>query len=856
MALAAGSRLGVYEVIDLIGSGGMGDVYRARDSRLGREIALKVLPDRVSTDPHRMARLEREARVLAALNHPNVAVIHGLEDLAGGPGHPSVKALVMELVDGETLADRLARGPLTVENALETAGQIADALEAAHEKGIVHRDLKPANVKISSSDVVKVLDFGLARVSDNASPLDPTVSLEMTAAGAILGTPGYMAPEQVQGTPVDERADIWAFGVMLYEMVTGKRLFRGGSVHETYAAVFTTTPDWNLVPPPVQPLLRACLERDPRRRLRHIGDYRFLIAAQSSAAPHTNRHGRWWMAFAGLLLIAAAALAALGSFRLYSTPRPQLVRLTTMLPSGVSVTRGPGYASSVAVSPDGQTIVIAGMAKDDQRLYQRATNRLEATPLRGTERGSSPFFSPDGMWIGFFADGWLKRIPSSGGAAVDIVATPNFPAGASWGRDGRIVFAFGDNSPLRSVDADGGEAEEIDGIESGRHPEVLGDGSAILFESGGWIYAFDRQSGHRIRVVQGAAPRYAIGRLIFSRGTTLLAAPLDVSRYELTGPVVPLFDGVAVELPGSGGGRHYAISDNGTLAYVPAASAYELVLVGADGTERRIADPQRSFENPRFSPSGRQVVVAATRREGEPADLWIHDLQTKAVTRLTSDGGRAPLWGPDGATVTYSHLGDRQGIYTKRADDGGGTSLLLPLKTFHWLVGWTSDRRTLAFGAMDGGRSSIHLHKDERTDRVVGPGSTWGGRLSPDGRWLAYYSLDSGTFEVLVTPFPGGGMRWLIAAGTDPAWAPDGREMYYRSGPRLMAARIDMTSGVRVLSHRVVIEPFLPPLYDDYDIHPDGRTLVMVKPAGNTQGREVAMVVNWFDELRRLVESR
>jgi serine/threonine-protein kinase len=526
-----------------------------------------------------------------------------------------------------------------------------------------------------------------------------------------------------------------------------------------------------------------------------------------------------------------------------------------MLPLGVNVTRGPGFASSVAVSPDGRTLVVAGMSGEDQRLYRRPLDQLEATPLDGTERGSSPFFSPDGAWIGFFADGRLKRIPAAGGAAVDIVTTPGFPAGASWGPDNRIVFAFGNDSRLYSVDAGGGNAEPLSGIEASRHPEVLPDGKTLLFESRGWIHALDRTTGRQARLVQGTAPRYAMGHIILSRGTTLLAAPVNLARYEMTGQVVPLFQGVAVELPGSGGGRHYAISNNGTLAYVPAPDAYELVLVGRDGTERLLTEQQRSFENPRFSPDGRHVVVAATRRDGEPADVWLHEIDGKTPTRLTFDGGRAPVWTPDGSGVTYSHLGEGGGIYSKRADGGDDASQILPLKSFHWLVGWTPDRRTLAYGTMEGTPSSIMSYSNRDSRRVVGPGSTWGGRLSRDGRWLAYYSLDSGNFEVYVTPFPESGPRWLIAGGTDPSWAPGDSELYYRSGSRLMAAQLDKTSGIRAISHRVVIEPFLPPLYDDYDIHPDGRTLVMVRPAGNTRGREVTMILDWFQELGRLVQG-
>jgi Tol biopolymer transport system component len=855
MPLSPGSRLGVYDVIARIGAGGMGEVYRARDTMLARDVAIKVLPDFALSDHERVARFEREARTLATLSHPNIGVIHGFEEIAAaGPDQAPVRALILELIEGDTLADRLLHGPLPFDDALDIAGQIADALAAAHEKGIVHRDLKPANVKITPGGVVKVLDFGLAKIAADASTAGSTVTIAATGSHVILGTPAYMAPEQAQGRPVDTRADIWALGVLLYEMLAGEQPFRGASVQDTLAAVLTADPDWNRIPPTVRPILRRCLERDPRRRLRDVGDFRFLFDLASSADVPAARPS--WLrppAPASLgFAVVIIAVVAWGWFRPRAEAPAEPVRMLTMLPPGVSVTRGPGAGSSVAVSPDGRTIVIAGTGKDGQRLYTRPLDRLEATPLAGTDRGSSPFFSWDGAWIGFFADGRLKRVPAAGGAAVDIAAAPGFPAGASWGSDDRIVYASGAYSQLHTVDARGGNAEPVAAVKLGYNPEVLNDGKTLLFESDGWIHVIDRASGRQTRLVEGSAPRYAIGHLILSRGTALLAASVDLASQKVTGPVVPLLEGVAFEAGAESRPRHYAISLNGTLAYLPAANAYALVLVHPDGTERVITEGQPLIENPQFSPDGKRVVVAITRRDGEPADLWIHDVGTSGPgTRITFDGGRAPVWTPGSASVTYSHLGDRGGIYEKRADGGGNAAQLVALDAFHWLVGWTSDRRALAYGLMEGTLSSVMVHRDNLSRRIVGPGQTWGGRLSGDDRWLAYYSLESGNFEVYVTPFPEVDTRWLIAEGTDPTWGPPDTELYYRRGARLMAARLDTSAGIRVLSHRLVIEPFLPPLYDDYDIHPDGRTLVMVRPAGSTQTREVTMVLDWFTELRR-----
>jgi serine/threonine-protein kinase len=515
----------------------------------------------------------------------------------------------------------------------------------------------------------------------------------------------------------------------------------------------------------------------------------------------------------------------------------------------VSVTRGPAHTSSVAASPDGRTIVIAASDMEGPRLYRRSLDRLDPTPIAGTERGLSPFFSWDGKWIGFYADGRLKRIPATGGASVDVAAAPGYSAGASWGPDDRIVFAYGADSHLQVVPAQGGRVEPLTSEMPGRHPEVLPDGRTVLFEASGHIHAYDRQTGAIAKLLAGTAPRYANGHVVFSRGTTLLAAPFDLEDASV-GAAIAVAEGVAVELPGSGGGRHYAISRTGALVYVPAPDAYELVVGGADAVERVVGQPQRSLENPRFSPDGRHVVAASRRRDDEPTDLWLHDLQTGTASRLTSHGGRAAIWTNDGSTVTYSHLGEEQGIYTVRVDGGGDSTQLLPLTAFHWLVGWTPDRSTLLYGLMLESTSSIMAYSNGQSRTVIGPGNTWGGRLSRDGKWLAYYVLNAGTFEVYVTPFPEARTRWLIAEGTDPAWAPDGNEIYYRSGPRLMAARLDKAAGVKVLQSRIVVDPFLPPLYDDYDIHRDGRTLVMVRPANQTQGREVRMVHGWFNEFR------
>jgi Tol biopolymer transport system component len=880
LGLSPGTSVSHYRLVAHLATGGMGEVWLAHDETLDRRVALKFPTAERLRDPAVRQRLRREARVAAALDHPAICHVFELGDVDGRA------FFAMEHVEGEPLAARLARGPVPLAQALAWGAAIAAALEEAHAKGIVHRDLKPANVMVTPAGAVKVMDFGLARLLPARREGEGgTGTTGLTAPGTIVGTPAYLAPEQLKEQAADERSDIWAFGCLLFELLTGTRAFAGDTVAETTAAILDRDPDWPRLPAEtpgeIRRLLARCLRKDAAQRLRHIGDARLALEEAASgepppgglpAAPHAPPAvwglRRWWLA-AALLLFLLGGLAAWSWLQRSAAPPAAPARLTAGLPPGVSVTRGPGIASSVALSPDGRTLVIAGTDANGQRLYRRTLDRLEATPMAGTEGGSSPFFSSDGAWVGFFADRRVKRVPAGGGAAVDIAAAPGYPDGASWGADDRIVFTYGARSPLQVVSADGGNAEPLTRLdaEAGElnhaDPQFLPDGQTLLFVSGGWVHALDVGSGRRTALVEGAAPRYAAsGHLILSRGTTLLAAPLDPMRLELTGPVVPLIEGVAIEET-QGTTRHVAVSRSGALVYVPAARAYTLVLVEADGTERLRSEEARLFQNPQFSPDGRRLAVATTRRAGEQPDVWIYDTETGTPpSRLTFDGGRAPVWTPDGAAVTYSHPvpGEGWGIYSRSADGRGDAEPIVPLTEFHWLVGWTPDGRMLAYGTMEGvaadgvSRSSIVAFAGGVSRRVVGPGQAWGGRLSPDGRWLAYYSLESGYFEVYVTPFPYTDTQWLIAEGTDPAWSPDGTEVYYRHGSRLMAARIDTASGIRVLSRRVVIEPFSPPLYDDYDIHPDGRTLVMVRPAGHAQGREVTLVLNWLTELQRTLK--
>jgi serine/threonine protein kinase/Tol biopolymer transport system component len=892
MSVAPGTRFGTYEVVELLGSGGMGEVYRARDARLRRDVALKVLPDRHRLDADSQARFEREALALAALNHPNIATVLGVEE-AGG-----VQALVMELVDGQTLADRIDRSALqtprsgrpprtegsparrspsaaSLPEAMAIARQLVDALEAAHQRGVIHRDLKPSNIMIRQDGVVKVLDFGLAKALDGGGrPTEVGAStISATAVQTILGTPAYMSPEQARGQDVDQRADIWAFGCVLFEMLAGRRAFEGRTSSDVIAAVLDREPDFDQLPADtpflVRRLMKRCLQKDPRRRLRDIADARIDLDEAEHAAsreapegpPRSPRGTRWWLALASAGIAITAGLSLLAGWRWSGEVAAPPVHTTVLLPPGVTVNRGPGRLLPLALSPDGRTLVISGSDGKGDRLYKRALDQAEATPLPGTEGAIGPFFSPDGAWVGFTADRRLKRVSLQGGAAIEIAPAAAFPAGASWTRDDRIVFA-GLYSPLQVVPARGGIAEELLPRGSGAgalYPDALPDGRTVLFSEEGWIHALDLVSGRRTdRVVEGAAARYSEGgHLLFLRGGVLLAASFDAGTLAVTGPVLPVADSIDVER--TVGAPQLAVSREGTVAFLPAARTFVLTLVDRAGDERLLSE-QLMLQNPRFSPDGKRVVVAATRNPGESPELWVHDVSGGSPPyRLTYEGGRAPVWSRDGTSVTYSYPrpDERSGIYDKAMDSDSPPRQLVDVRTFHWLVGWATPQ-TLVYGLMEtasGDRmpvSSILAFTGTETRRVVGPGRIFGGRLSPDGRWLAYYAQDAGYFEIYVTPFPDGGARVLVGEGTDPAWSPDGSEIYYRSGSRLMAARVETSVGVRVLSRRLAFEPFLPPLYDDYDVHPDGRTLVLVRPAGELRGREIGLLLNWPAQLARL----
>jgi serine/threonine-protein kinase len=765
----------------------------------------------------------------------------------------------MPFVEREPLRQRIDRArQLPVDSALEIARQIAGALTLAHLQGVVHRDIKPENIMLSG-DAALVTDFGIARAVTAAA------GNRLTSTGIAIGTPTYMSPEQASGDEIDGRSDEYSLACVLYEMLTGEPPFAGPTIHAITARKIghqetSVTLLRESVPAHVGEAIHRALSPVPADR--HASVAHFAEALKRHASRETTidgggsrtRRARWerplWAAAGASLALVAAFAAQKVSARDESAGFPS-IRMSVTLPGETSVTRGPGYnSSSVALSPDGRTLVIAGSDSGGQRLYNRPLDRLEATSMAGTEGGSSPFFSPDGKWVGFFAGGKLRRIPlEGGGAAIDIAAVENavFLSGASWGPDDRIVFSNGVSNPLYVTSVSGGDVSQLTHLDSGeaghKQPHFLPDGRTIVFESAGRIHAVDVSSGRRASLIQGQSPRYAKGRLIFSRGVSVLSVPFDQSGLKITGRAEPLVDGAA-------GDRdfvsHYAVSSEGTLAYLRGATTHDLVLVDPGGVEQQLVAKSLAHQNPRFSPDGFRIAVATGNTHSERSDIWVHDLQSGAASRLTFDGGRAPVWTPDGGSITYSRLGDHQGIYTKRADGRGEATRLLALDQFHWLVGWTPDARTLLYGMIvNRSESSINALTDGANRIVVGPGSIWGGRLSPDGRWLAYYTMEAGRFQIYVTPFPAARERWLITTegGRDPSWGPRSDELYYVTSGRLMSARLDLAGGVRVISRRQVADSFAPPLYDDYHVHPDGRTQVHVRPHAESN-REVVVVIN------------
>ena len=889
MRLVLGARLGPYEVLVPLGAGGMGEVYRARDTKLDRVVALKVLPDTFATDPDRLARFQREAKTLATLNHPNIGSIHGLEEADGAT------ALVMELVEGEDLAERIARGPIPVNEALAIARQIADALEAAHENGIIHRDLKPANIKVRADGAAKVLDFGLAKTtaavgqSSQSVSLSPTItSPAMTAAGVILGTAAYMAPEQAKGRAADKRSDVWAFGCVLYEMLTGRRAFAGDDVSDTLAFVLTREPDWNLlpaaVPPAIRTLLRRCLTKDRKRRLDSAADARLEIedaltaattetpSARPGGAGETRRAAR--LERLTWLLIALGLIATITWLLVQAPAETGPVRVTLTVPPGVTL-QGSGGDRLLAISPDGRRIAFVAAVGGKTQIYLRHADQFDPVPVVGTEGGVDPFFSPDGQWLGFMAgavpgggvipvqEGKLKKVPIGGGPATTLGDATN--RGASWGVDNTIVFATTATGGLWRVPASGGTPQQLTTLaateRSHRWPSFLPGGKAVLFSIQPGGASFDDaliavrtlDTGEQRVVAQGgASPVYVpTGHILFGRAGALMAIPFDLQRLEVTGPPVAVLEGVSMNT-GTGGSQFATAA--GSLVYIPGAvseSRREILWVDRRGVSRPLGADKRPYNDLALSPDGRRIAMAVASVTG---DIWLYEIARGNMRRLTFSPGLdvAPIWMPDGAHVTFN--GIRNGvmqILQTGVDDGGREEQVInagaanaQARSWHpsgnWLAYDTGD--DIYILSSTGDRQPAPLVATQFTESFPA--------FSPDGRWIAYQSNESGSFDIYVKRFPesGGKSQVSNAGGVRPKWSRDGRELFFRSGDRMMAVTIEPAATFTAGSPRVLFEGRYAP---GYDVAADGRFL-MVREEQPADMAQLRFVLRWWHDLERL----
>jgi serine/threonine-protein kinase len=864
MPLSAGDRLGPYEILGTLGSGGMGAVYRANDPRLKREVAVKVAAAQF-TD-----RAAREARLAASLNHPHVCHIYDV-----GPNY-----LVMELVEGPTLSERLRQGPMPIDEALRIARQIAEALEAAHEKGIVHRDLKPANIKVRADGEVKVLDFGLAKATeDTATEGDPehspTVTLEeATRTGAIVGTAGYMAPEQARGKTVDKRADIWAFGVVLYEMLTGQRLFRGDTVSDTLAAVLTHEPDWHRVPAIAERLLRRCLEKDPRQRLRDIGDALFLLEDDSRKAPPVSKSSRTWkIGAAAAVVLAVGALAALWQATRHASPA--VMRLSVDL--GEDANLEPNRANAMALSPDGSRVVfIVGQALTNAHLALRRLDQAKATAMPGTAGAEAPFFSPDGKSIGFFADGKLKRADIAGGSPVTVCDAPA-PRGGSWGDDDNIVFASTNRSGISRVSAAGGTPQPISKLEgseySHRYPQVLPGSRAAVFtnspdETGeGPIEALNLQTGKRkVLAPMGGYGRYLPGGyLAYMHRRTLLAVRMDPERMEVTGSPVPVLEDVTFRP--STGCAGYAFSQSGMIAYLAANPDDQMRPIGVideKGKMDLLPVAKAKFSHPRISPDAKHLAVTIGAEPG--ANVWIYGWETQRLTRLAFQNGNTKhaIWSPDGRYLVF--FSDAQspgpGLYCMRADGVGVAVRLVEGKDLVPQVFFARAGRLLyeVQGGTNAGLWTVPLDWSHAEGPRAGtpeaiPGPELGGPagLSSDGRWLAYLGGVQGTPEVMVRPFPGAGGPWQVSTGgMSPFWSSTGRDLFYRSVPDSRVMVVSYAPGDSFVPARARVWSDV--RVDSLDVMPDGKRVVAIPAAIQKESTHATFLLNFAEELRQRVK--
>ena len=894
MALAPGTRIGPYEITAAIGAGGMGEVYRALDTTLDRDVAIKILPDLLASDPDRVARFSREAKTLASLNHTNIAHIHGVVD--------SPFALVMEFVDGEDLAQRLARGAIPLDEAIPIAKQIADALECAHEQGIVHRDLKPANVKVRPDGAVKVLDFGLAKAlsapaeasSGSIAPiLSPTfTSPAMTQMGIILGTAAYMAPEQARGKATDKRADIWAFGVVLFEMLSGTRAFEGSEVSDTLAFVLTKEPDWNALPAEmplsIHRLLRRCLHKDRKLRLADISDARLELDEALSpsgaegriATAVAPRPSLWRRAALPATLLAGALVggAVVWSVTSRAPVPPQITRFELLLPEGIEFTNiGRNF---IDLSRDGSRMVFTA----GSQLYVRRLSSFVAEPVPGSPVGAvvGPVFSPDGQSIAFYADNALKRLPVTGGTPFTLVPEMVNPHGLVWTEAG--LFAGQGGVGIVRIPEGGGEPQVVAAVEesqSAQGPQLLPDNDTLIFTihpstgeqrfEQGVIVAHSLRTGTRKVLYEGGTDGKVMptGHLVFGVSNVLYAVRFDAATLTVSGTPTPILEGVR-RAPAVGA-MTYRVASNGTLIFVPGIAMSlggprTLGFLDFDAKITPLSIPPNTFESPRLSPDGSRIAVTVSTDAG--ADIWIQDLPVKSDLRRLTFGGRNryPVWSPDGKRILFqSNRDGADALYVQDADKSGGVATLLLKgdgKSSLIPSGWSPyDLIVMTNNQADRTIVQILSMRDHKVTTVTPSASgTLSGApaFSKDGKWLAYsVSLGGAPSTTFVEPIPITGEKIQIGQGGHPAWTPDGTGLLLNARTPTMAF-YQISTKPRVafsLARQVERGGSLAPNAGArwYDFAPDGKRLLVVVPASisTIPNRQINVVLNWLEELKK-----
>jgi len=897
MPLSPGEKLGPYEILSAIGAGGMGEVYKARDTRLERTVAVKVLPEHIAKREDLRARFEREARAVASLNHPHICTLHDI-----GPGY-----MVMELIEGETLASRIEKGPIPLDHALKFAEQIADALDRAHRAGVTHRDVKPQNIMLTR-DGVKVLDFGLAKGGAKPGPTEATLTAVLTTEGTVMGTPQYMAPEQFEGKEADARSDVWAFGAVLYEMVTGQKAFQGKSYSSLVGAIHSADPAPMAVKPftPawLERLVRRCLAKDPEERWQSMRDVVMELRSppKEVAAGGAGKAGWWPGAVAGAFALALLVAGAGWYNATRPAPLRPLIRLNTEIGTEALLARmsiaGYSGGNMMALSPDGGRLALTLRASDGKvRIYTRPLQQSQLRPLAGTENAYAPFFSPAGDWIGFFAEGKLKKISVDGGAVLTLCDAP-VGYGASWGDDGTIVAALNRTGVLSRVPSSGGTPVRVTQLKNGeathRWPQILPGSETVLFTAGlqiglgyddSLIDAVSLRTGERKTVWHGGFfPRYVSdgtrsnerGHLIFLQQSTLFAVPFHTGRLATTGTPVPILEDVSSTVTAGG---DYVFGHDGTFVYLgtkTGPAGWPIFRVDRAGkTQPMYAEPGR-YLHPRFSPDGKRLAFSLSNSKG--ADIWVKDLDRETPSRLSFQAGSNffPLWTPDGKGIVFRSTNPAApGIYGIRSDGSGGERRLTEHIASEHAYSFSPDGKRLAVHQTGNeGSYDLHIFPVEADDGPGSPGFRLGkGELflgtpfdertpafSPDGRWLAYGSNESGTLEVYVRPFPGPGGRWQVSGGGGrlPVWSRDGRELLFETtDQRVMAASYTATvNSFKVGQVRAWAETRLRTVatVSTYDLAPDGSYLAAIlpdDPQGDKLPTHLTFLLNFFDELRR-----